>query len=596
MTLLLQISGPGSGHSVSLPASGAELTLGRDASADVVLADPDKWISRKHVGACALADGIRLRVLSAVNGIETSAGPLGPGQSGTLLPGGHFVVGPFRVDVLAAPESAPAIEASDPFAALFGAGGGPVPLGQDPFNQAGFMPPSKLSPSMDGGDPFSAFSTTSSGRPGALPVAPLADFFGGGAAEDPLSALSGARGGIGHQGLNTLPNVSDWLGGGLSAMQPAADMRGPLDLLLGKSPATPGRTLSPEHVHSIHMPLAFGSIAPKVTPLQRQQAPTAPPLVAPANLGAPSHDAWDMLLAGNATPLEAISAPAPVPLEAETWRPEPQCPTDQPDGDPFMDIGADHDDAFSPWATTSFAGMVDLNIEMTDPASARISTDLQSGSFGGKTVPQPRSQLDLPAGDVWAAFARGLGLPADHAADVKAAESAGAMVRLLIEGMSELLAARAELKRELRAEDRTMLSGRDNNPMKLKLSAHELVQYLFATQVMGGYMPAERAVRESVSELCVHEVATITAARAAVEGALRDFEPERLKKKLLRGKSGFFKVLDNASIWEAYEQHYDKQSQQMADWMESMFSRHFMPAYSRETERLKSLGEKKPTA
>ena len=107
-------------------------------------------------------------------------------------------------------------------------------------------------------------------------------------------------------------------------------------------------------------------------------------------------------------------------------------------------------------------------------------------------------------------------------------------------------------------------------------------------------MPADRAVQESIAELRVHEQATIAAARSAVEGALRDFEPNRLRKQLVKGKPGIFQVLDNAKLWDAYQQQYEKQSQHMADWLESIFSRHFMPTYSKETERLKTEAGPKP--
>ena len=597
MTLKLRITGPGVNREVSLPASGAELSLGRDASADLVLSDPEKWISRKHVGARALADGIGLRVLSSVNGIETSAGPLGPGQTGTVAAGGHFVVGPFRMDVVAGPAAAPAVDASDPFAALFGgAAAAPGPVGEDPFSQAGFMPPPPPPPPAAGDDPFSAFGAPAGNRPATPAVAPLADFFGGGSTGDPLAALGGGGGGMGLQGVNPSPKVSDWLGGGPPAGLSAGGHGGPLDQFLGTAPATPARSLSPEHVHSIHMPLAFGSAPPQATPPPRQTA-AAPPPSAPPAMGAPSGDAWDMLMGGDAAVPAPAPAPAPPPADAATaWPPPPQGKSGHSAGDPFVDIGIDDDDAFAPWSTTVVTPLRDLDPEAVDLPPPASSSGTQSGSFGSKTLVQSRAEASGSPDGVWAAFADGLGLPADHGTNLESAERAGTMVRLLIEGLSQLLAARAELKRELRADDRTMLSGRDNNPLKLELSAHELVQYLFAAQVMGGYMPAERAVRESVSELVVHEVATIAATRAAVEGALRDFEPARLKKKLMGGKSGMFQMLDNAKIWEAYQQHYEKQSQHMADWLETMFSRHFMPAYSRETERLKSQGEKKPTA
>ena len=63
-----------------MPSMGTELTLGRDANADVVLPDPEKWISRRHVVLRQAGDALELHVTSTVNGIETSRGPVERGQ------------------------------------------------------------------------------------------------------------------------------------------------------------------------------------------------------------------------------------------------------------------------------------------------------------------------------------------------------------------------------------------------------------------------------------------------------------------------------------------------------------------------------------
>ena len=135
-----------------------------------------------------------------------------------------------------------------------------------------------------------------------------------------------------------------------------------------------------------------------------------------------------------------------------------------------------------------------------------------------------------------------------------------------------------------------MVHGRDNNPLKYKLPPQEIIEYLFSLHAGVGFLPPDRAIRESVAELRIHEGAMVAATRAAVEGTLRDFEPSRLKKvPLAKVKSGPFQFFDNAKLWEAYEQHYEKESQHMADWLENLISRHFMPAYAKETERLKTI-------
>ena len=82
--------------------------------------------------------------------------------------------------------------------------------------------------------------------------------------------------------------------------------------------------------------------------------------------------------------------------------------------------------------------------------------------------------------------------------------------------------------------------------------------------------------------------------RCIVVGALKDFEPGILKKKLAKDKARLFQVLGNAKLWDGYQRDYEKKSQNMADWLESVFQRHFRPAYSLATERLKADRDQAP--
>ena len=185
----------------------------------------------------------------------------------------------------------------------------------------------------------------------------------------------------------------------------------------------------------------------------------------------------------------------------------------------------------------------------------------------------------------------GLGIAAPGEITAEGWTSMGKSIRLIVEGLADLMNARAELKRELRAEERTMLHSRNNNPIKSGMSADELIQYLlFSTKGAGGFMPADRALEESVGELRSHNLASITATRAAVEGALQDFNPGKLKVTLSKGKAKLPQFFDRSRLWESYEEYYQKRSANMADWLEQVFDRHFMPAYSKETERLKRVG------
>ena len=589
MKALLRITGPNLNREVSLDPSGAEITLGRDPAADVQLADPEKHISRKHLALRHSGEGVELRIISALNGIETSRGPAQPGQCSTLLAGDYFTLGPYRVDVTLiagealAPAVTPMFGADDPFAALFGPAAA-APGNDDPFARPEFRPAPAAQP-RSGVDPFQQLSGLGSPA-GASAPGPFGSLLGPSKAADTAShdvlASLGAQGPLGHSSGGQ--PLDDWLGGNTGApalsMAPAHAV-GPLDSFLGRNSAKAVRALSPDHVHGIHLPLSFGPAVPPELPRS-----TAAPAAPAASIPQPD-DIWAGLLQGLDTPAPPSPANAPArtgPAASATSAP-PSMSRGIADGNVDISFG---DDPFDDWADTA-----SLPLDNHGPgagAATAITRTPRAGAVPSAPLVPLAERNGSEATGAWPAFARGLGLPETQASDPATAERAGMMVRMLIEGLSELLGARAELKRELRAEDRTMLSGRDNNPLKAKLSAADLVQYLFAAQVAGGYMPAERAVRESISELRVHEHATIAASRAAVEGALRDFEPGRLRKQLTKGKSGMFQVLDNARLWDAYQQHYEKQSLQMADWLEAVFARHFMPTYARETERLKSEG------
>lgn len=184
----------------------------------------------------------------------------------------------------------------------------------------------------------------------------------------------------------------------------------------------------------------------------------------------------------------------------------------------------------------------------------------------------------------------GLGLPSSYQIDEQTAKHAGAMIRLLVEGLVELLKARKTIRKGIGATDRTELMGHSNNALKLDLSMSELVQYLFSPHTGGGYMPAAQALRESIHELQVHEHSTLTAARAMLEGALREFDPTVLRSELhTEGRRFPIGLLQDARAWRAYEALYEARVSNFGDWLQKAFERHFTPTYVRESGRTNSL-------
>lgn len=569
MQFQIQIVGPAFTRTVTLDASGAPLIVGRDASASLHLPDPERSISRKHVSLhCETTPvpGVLVTVLSAVSGVSSSRGEIAPGQTLLLRGGDSLQVGSYSLafsDVAGRTTAATQpSRADDPFAAL-GLGNIPMATHQDPFEQLEIR--ATPAPTTSADDPFQALmgfgNPSASDKPSFSGVAKQGPSGAPSSnAGDPMAIFSPVSVGA---PVNT---INDWLG---NAGSSSLGGLGASSMLTGLSPAAPS-TLARDHVHDIHLPLQLPDIA-SVNKVAAPSIAAAPP----------KQDGWAKLQGDwpNTQPDSATLSPAPFG--------RPILPSNQPVTSPSNSGWKDFGDSWldkleptsgeSPWHTPP-------------PLPAT-----RSKSSGGAADPAALTVLgDSPfTPPALEAFCKGLGIAKPDEINSDSWVKMGNAVRLIVEGLADLMNARAELKRELRSEERTMLHSRNNNPLKAGMSTEGLLQYLLFTGTgAGGFMPTDRALKESVDELRAHDLATVTATRAAVEGALRDFDPEKLKTVLNKGKKGnalMPQFLDRSRLWESYEEHYGKRSEHMADWLEQMFNRHFMPAYSKETERLKRL-------
>jgi predicted component of type VI protein secretion system len=189
----------------------------------------------------------------------------------------------------------------------------------------------------------------------------------------------------------------------------------------------------------------------------------------------------------------------------------------------------------------------------------------------------------LQAGDV-SSFFEGLGI-APGAMSKGELETIGRLVRLLVLGVMDLHSSVTGVKQELRSEDRTMVAPRDNNPLKTDWPGETKLRYLFGGRLAAaGYISQERAVREVLVELVAHNSASAAAARAAVEGTLRDLAPAQLKTKLL-GEG--VKLFEGPRAWDAFCKWYGEQGSDMKRWVQRQLDRHFTEAYLRESVRIR---------
>ena len=184
-------------------------------------------------------------------------------------------------------------------------------------------------------------------------------------------------------------------------------------------------------------------------------------------------------------------------------------------------------------------------------------------------------------------FYKGLGLAPASAASLSAneLEAAGRAVRVALEGMFALYAAHAGTTPEGGTDTGGLAPVKDNNPLKTRWPHETKLQYLFGGRSASiGFISPQRAVTDIVNELLAHEAAVATATRAAVEGALHEFEPSALKERLLGAGS---KLFEGTRAWEAYSRYYGEKSQDLAEWVQQLLDQYFAEAYLRESQRSK---------
>jgi type VI secretion system FHA domain protein len=190
------------------------------------------------------------------------------------------------------------------------------------------------------------------------------------------------------------------------------------------------------------------------------------------------------------------------------------------------------------------------------------------------------------------AFLEGAGLAHLEVSEADAEaflRESGTIVRASVEGLIGLLLARSELKKEMRAEDRTMVASRDNNPLKLMTDPREAMGYLFdkRERFSGAFLPPVQAVHDACDDLRVHEIALMAGMRAAFQGALKRFEPQLIEREADRQK-GAFSLNKKVKLWDAFVAHHEKLSRDAEDDLLKVFGREFLGTYMAQVRRLRS--------
>ncbi|WP_259195444.1 MULTISPECIES: type VI secretion system-associated FHA domain protein TagH [unclassified Pseudomonas] len=203
-------------------------------------------------------------------------------------------------------------------------------------------------------------------------------------------------------------------------------------------------------------------------------------------------------------------------------------------------------------------------------------------------VEQPLPVADANQPDLLQAFLRGAGLDQlrlDKAQAEAQMESIGRSYRLMVEGLIDVLRARASLKGEFRMQQ-TVIQPVENNPLKFAPNADEALLLLLRHSNQA-FMAPDLAVRDSFDDLRAHQLAVMAGVEAAIKHLLTRFEPAQLEERMGKpgGLSSLFNGSRQAQYWQQFTELYSNISREAQEDFQDLFGREFSRAYEEHSTR-----------
>ncbi len=164
----------------------------------------------------------------------------------------------------------------------------------------------------------------------------------------------------------------------------------------------------------------------------------------------------------------------------------------------------------------------------------------------------------------------------------------GTIMRTVVQGLVEVLQARAQVKSQFRVS-MTNIKPVENNPLKFARTADEALQCLFGAE-NPGYLGPEDAFREAFEDVARHQVAVLAGVRAAYDNTLAGFHPERLEAQYERWlrRASFFRLFGRLRYWSLYRAHFEEIEGDPETHFQRLFGEEFAKAYADQLQSLQA--------
>ncbi|MEO8652834.1 MAG: type VI secretion system-associated FHA domain protein TagH, partial [Ramlibacter sp.] len=224
------------------------------------------------------------------------------------------------------------------------------------------------------------------------------------------------------------------------------------------------------------------------------------------------------------------------------------------------------------------------------PASPLSAVSGRADSSQPAAFPPAVAMPSYPADALTRAFLAGANLPPGALPNGLTPELmtiVGSLLRSATSGAIEMLAIRANIKREVQASV-TIISSEANNPLKFLLDADSVLTQ-FLGKKMRGFMTPDEAMRDAFRDLSAHELGVIAGTRAALGEVLTKFDPAILGERLIRGSflEKALPAMRKTKLWDLYLERYAQMRREVEDDFQSIFGKAFVAAYEQESARMK---------
>jgi type VI secretion system FHA domain protein len=166
------------------------------------------------------------------------------------------------------------------------------------------------------------------------------------------------------------------------------------------------------------------------------------------------------------------------------------------------------------------------------------------------------------------------------------AASLGLILRTVVQGVVEVLRARAEVKDQFRMA-LTRIKTTENNPLKFSVNAEDALNSLLGRR-SSAYLAPVDAFEDAFDDIRFHQMAMLAGMRAGFDHALQRFDPQRLQemfdKRVKRG--GLLQMGAKSRYWELYAEEFRELTGDPEDAFKRLFGEVFAEAYERQLEEL----------